>query len=135
MPELADLDLTAILVATVAGFVLGGLWYSPVVLGSAWLRALGKQTDELGNPSAAMSATFISCLLSAFVMALAVATADASSALSGALVGLVLGVGLVAAAMLSDHLFGGGSLALFCIQAGYRVAQLVLMGALLGAFA
>ena len=135
MPELADLDPTAILVATVASFVLGGLWYSPVVLGRAWLRALGKQPDELGNPGAAMTASFISCLLSACVVAFAVAAAGANSALSGALVGLVLGVGLVAAAMLSDHLFSGSSLALFCIQAGYRVAHLALMGAILGAFA
>jgi hypothetical protein len=41
MENLNRLNLWAILAATVAAFVLGGLWYSPLLFGRAWVRANG----------------------------------------------------------------------------------------------
>ena len=39
----------AILAATVAGMLLGALWYSPLLFGKAWMRALGKTEAEVGT--------------------------------------------------------------------------------------
>ena len=46
MLDFAGLNWWAILVATVAAFVLGYVWYGPV-FGKAWLVALGKTEDEI----------------------------------------------------------------------------------------
>ena len=50
MLELTGLNWLAILVATLVGFALGGIWYGPV-FGDAWLAALGKTADQI-QPSA-----------------------------------------------------------------------------------
>ena len=44
---MADLNLWAVLVAAVSGFVLGGLWYSPVLFGRAWQREAGLSDEQL----------------------------------------------------------------------------------------
>jgi hypothetical protein len=43
---LADLKWPAIVVATIAYFALGAVWYSPPVFGKAWMRVSGIQTPE-----------------------------------------------------------------------------------------
>ena len=48
MLEFSDLNVWAILVATIVAFALGGLWYGPL-FGSAWLSAIGKTADEIAN--------------------------------------------------------------------------------------
>ncbi|HEY0431663.1 MAG TPA: DUF1761 domain-containing protein, partial [Pyrinomonadaceae bacterium] len=34
-----SLNYLAVLVAAISTFVLGGLWYSPLLFGKAWMRA------------------------------------------------------------------------------------------------
>ena len=36
-----SLSVTAIIVAAVAGMAIGALWYSPILFGNAWLKAIG----------------------------------------------------------------------------------------------
>jgi hypothetical protein len=42
-----------VLAATVAAFVIGGLWYSPALFGKAWMRANGFSEQDLGKGSQA----------------------------------------------------------------------------------
>ena len=51
---------------------------------------------------------------------------------AGIRVAMICGVGLVATAMLSDSLFCGWGWKLYFIQSGYRLAYLVVMGAIIG---
>jgi CBS domain containing-hemolysin-like protein len=44
----------AILVAGAAYFILGALWYSPVIFGKAWTQAVGKSKEELQKGSSAL---------------------------------------------------------------------------------
>jgi len=46
MLEFTDLNWWAVLLATVLGFALGGLWYGPL-FGKAWLAAMGKSAESL----------------------------------------------------------------------------------------
>ena len=41
-----NLNIWAILVSAVSAFVIGGLWYSPLLFGAAWKRANGFATNE-----------------------------------------------------------------------------------------
>jgi hypothetical protein len=42
-----QLNFLAILVAAVAAFVLGALWYSPVLFAKQWMKAHGYTPDKL----------------------------------------------------------------------------------------
>src|SRR4051812_47000535 len=44
MPEISWL---AVVVGAVASFLLGGLWYSPVLFGKAWQRETGLTDEQL----------------------------------------------------------------------------------------
>jgi len=54
MLEFTGLNWLAILVATVAGFALGGIWYGPL-FGDTWLAALGKTATRALSGNFTMS--------------------------------------------------------------------------------
>ena len=125
------LNWWAILVATIAGFLLGGIWYGPL-FGKAWLRAIGKREEDLGSPAIPMTLSFVTAFATALLMALLMnALPTIKTVFDGALLGLYIGVGFIAAAMASDYAFCRWPTQLFFIQAGYRVAYSVIMGAIL----
>ncbi len=132
MLDMVSLNWIAVAVAAVIGMALGALWYSPVLFGNAWLKALGKTEEELSSPGPAMAGGLFASAASAVTMALLIAAAGVTGYAAGAGFGLLCGLGLVATAFLSDSLFCGWGWPLFLIQAGYRVTYLVLMGAVLG---
>lgn len=132
MPTLAEFQFPPVLAAAVAGMVLGALWYSPLLFGNAWMRALGKTTGDLGPAGPAMAGSMAACLVTAVVVEFFVVATGAYTPAAGAGVGALLGVGILATGMLSDSLFSGWGWRLYFIQAGYRVCYLVVMGALCG---
>ena len=133
MLEFADLNWWAILAATALGFALGGLWYGPL-FGSAWLAAMGKQAEELEPSPTPFVVSFFTALLTAMVLAALIGALGVTDWFGGLLLGLITGLGFIATAMASDTAFCGWGIKLFVIQAGYRVAYSVLMGAVLGAW-
>lgn len=124
------LNWWSILVATVAGFVLGGIWYGPL-FGRAWMQAIGKTADELKPSPTPFIVSFFTAAITAIVLALLIGGLGVVRVIDGAVLGLVVGIGFIATAMASDAAFGHGSVVLLLIQAGYRVAYSVLMGAIL----
>ncbi len=133
MLDFSGLNWLAILVATVAAFLLGGLWYGPV-FGKAWLRAVGKKEEDLGNPTTPMVLSFFTSATTSIVLAGVLSLMAAPDILDGLVLGLLVGVGFIAAGMASDYAFCGWPRALFFIQAGNRVTYSVIMGTILAAW-
>ena len=132
MIDFGSIEMGAILLSTVVGAALGALWYSPVLLGPAWMAALGKTEDQLGPQGPAIAGSVVSCLVAAFCIDTLVASAGVVGLGAGAGLGALVGFGIVAMAMLSDSLFSGWGWNLYVIQMGYRALYLVLMGAISG---
>ncbi|MCB1686416.1 MAG: DUF1761 domain-containing protein [Pseudomonadales bacterium] len=130
MPDLMDLNVWAIGVSTLAGFVLGGLWYGPL-FGAAWLAAIGKTEDELTPSATPFVVSFFTALLTALVLAGLINALGINSLSGGVVLGLITGVGFIATAMASDTAFCGWGMRLFLIQSGYRVSYSVIMGGIL----
>ncbi len=131
---LEGMNVLALGVAALSGMALGALWYSPLAFGPAWMAALGKQAEDLGSPLPAMAGSMLACLVSAAAIEVLFVMTGGAGLAAGATLGLLAGVGLVATAMLSDALFSDWGMRLYLIQAGYRVAYLVLMGMVVGAW-
>lgn len=139
---LASLNWMAILAATFAAFVAGGLWFGPKTLFPVWWRAMGRSADEQPGKGQNMGIVFGSTFAAALVQCITVAVvcqwvAQARpdfSAIDGAQVGLVLGAGLAAASSLSHRLFGGFGFAVWALEVGSDVLNLTIMGTILGAW-
>jgi Protein of unknown function (DUF1761) len=131
---LTSLRPLVVLVVSVAGFLLGALWYSPLLFVKAWLEET-KITPELaktaGHGKARFAAAFACTVVSTFTLAILVAANRTSSPLKGAELGLLVGAGLVAARQGVNALFELRSLRVYLIVSGHDVALCVLQGALL----
>jgi len=135
MIEMITFNYLAILTATVSSFVLGGLWYSPLMFGPAWMREQGFTEESLkakGNIGLIMGVSFLLELIMA--VNLAAFIGPKISLGFGAFAGAAAGFGWVALSFGVTYLFERRSLCLFFINAGYHGVALTLMGAILGAW-
>ena len=133
MLELGGLNWWAILLATVASFALGWLWYGPL-FGQAWLAALGKREEELAPSPTPFIISFATALVTCVVLAAIMHGLGIANVAGGLALGLVAGIGFIATSMASDSAFCGWGVKLWGIQAGYRVVYSVIMGGIIGAW-
>jgi len=125
----------AVLAAAVSAFVLGGLWYSPVMFGRAWMAANGLSNQDLRKGS--MGKIFAIAFVLALVMAanLAMFLAQPGTTASwGATAGFLAGFGWVALAIGMIALFERRSWKYVVINAGYMTVAFIVMGLILGAW-
>ena len=125
----------AVLAAAVSAFVLGGLWYSPVMFGRAWMAANGLSDQDLRKGS--MGKIFAIAFVLALVMAanLAMFLAQPGTTASwGAAAGFLAGFGWVALAIGMIALFERRSWKYVLINAGYMTVAFIVMGLILGAW-
>ena len=128
MPEF---NLWAVITAAVASFILGGLWYSPVLFGKAWQRETGLSDEQLagGNMALIFGLAFVLSLVAAFVFALFLGPRPPLALGLGA--GSSAGLCWVASSFGINYLFERKSLKLFFINGGYHTLQFTLIGLIL----
>lgn len=125
-----NINWLAVLLAALASFIVGGLWYS-VLFARVWQREAGVTDDQLKRGT---TQVFVGSFLLAVVMAVVLAAfIGGGGAAFGALAGLAAGAAWVAAALGVNYLFERRSLTLFAINAGYNIVTFSAMGAIIGA--
>lgn len=132
--EMSQLNYWAILVAALSTFLLGGLWYSPAVFGTAWMCENGFTEESMkgGNLVKIFGLTFLLALIAS--VNLAMFLGSEANATMGAFYGFLAGFGWVAMFIGTHYLFERKSLKLFLINAGYSVVALTIMGLIIGAW-
>ena len=138
---LAELNWLAIVVAWVAAFAAGAIWFGPKTFFPIWWRAMGKDPNNMevtGNMGAIFGGTAVAAFIEAVTVASVihfVALATPSFGLwDGAGVGLLLGIGLAAASSLSHRLFAGQGFKVWAIEVASDVVNLTIMGLIIGAW-
>ena len=127
----AKMNVWAVLVAAASSFLLGGLWYSPALFGSAWQREAGDTRErDAKHPARVFGLSLAFALLAAFVYALLVP--PAASITMAAVQGLAVGAGIVAASFGINYQFANRSTLLWLIDGGYHTVQFGLYGLVLG---
>ena len=127
-----------ILVAALVAFLIGALWYSPVLFAKAWVRANGYTPEKLAamqaNAGRAYAGSFVAFVVMASVLGLllhhlgADSTADSAAWGFHAWLGFALPIGFTA------NLYSDKPAAAFLIDAGYQLVYMTVMGAVLGAW-
>lgn len=119
----------AVLLAAVSSFMLGGLWYSPVLFGRAWNEQNGG-VQSAGHPAKVFGVSFLFSLLAAIAFAMLLGPAPELTRALG--MGLMVGFACVAASFGINYQFANRSFKLWLIDGGYHTAQFVLFGLVLG---
>jgi hypothetical protein len=130
--DLSKLNFLAILVAAATTFMLGGLWYSPILFARSWMREAG--LSEQQTKQANMGRVFGFAALASLVMAfnLAAFIGPKADLMFGLFAGLAAGLGWVAMSLGVIYLFEQRSLKLWLINSGYQILAYTIMGAILG---
>ncbi|HEX5182548.1 MAG TPA: DUF1761 domain-containing protein [Allosphingosinicella sp.] len=129
MPEI---NWLAVVAAAAASFLLGGLWYSPLLFARAWQSNAGLSEEALRRRSAALvfGGAFALSLLAAAVFALFLGPRPGLGFAVGA--GAAAGACWVAASFGINYLFEQRPFSLFAINGGYHTGQFILFGLVLG---
>ena len=130
---LGTLNWLAVVVSALAAFALGALWYGPL-FGKAWQTLSGVTDAEIQqrHPAKTYGTAFVLNLIAAFGMGMVMQLHPSPDLGSGFNVGLLIGIAFVATSFGINYLFAFRPLRLYLIDAGYMVALLAVMGAILG---
>jgi hypothetical protein len=134
MPSV-DINWLAVAVAAVVTFLIGGLWYSPILFGKLWTRLHGYTDQQLEamkqGAGKAYGLSFVAYLVMAGVMAVLVDWTGAAGAAEGACLGSTVWLGFAATIGLTATLFSNRSLGTWLLDAGYQLVYLVAQGIIL----
>lgn len=129
----------AVLVAAVASFLIGWIWYSDRVFGKEWRRLSGV-SDALHQQMASdkkmmrktMSIYFVSLLLMAFVLAQGVGLAGAYGVIGAVRLAFWTWLGFVVFGSIGSVLWERRPWKFYGINAGYALVTLIVSALILG---
>lgn len=127
-----NLNWLAITAAAVSAFILGSLWYSPLMFLDRWMKETGitKDSTKKTNMGKLFGLAFLLSFIASFFLAMFIG-ANAGAAF-GALAGFMAGLGWVFTFMGIIYLFESRTFAHFLINAMYSIVSLTIMGFIIG---
>jgi len=123
----------AVIVAASVNWVLGAIWFA--VFATPWLVGIGKSRADLmhrGSPALDYLLVFVSNLALAWALAWLIAVTGRPTMARGVGLAALLWLGFVGSTMATEHVFEGRSIQSLAITAGYPLAGMLIMGAILG---
>jgi uncharacterized protein DUF1761 len=129
---LAQINWLAVIVAALAPFAIGSLWYGPLFV-KPWMALTGIKRDTPGQNSMALTfgAAAVLNLVVAASLAMFIGGGDWSF---GLFAGFMAGFAFVAMAFGVTYLFESRPFKLWLINAGYQTVVFSVMGVILGAW-
>ena len=125
-----DVNWIAVVAAAVTGFVVGGIWYGPI-MGKKWMGAVGLTEDQIkeGNMGMIYGGAFAFSLLASWTLAHTFATyAMDLSVMVKILTAFGVALGFIVPAIGTNYLFSQKSKSLFFIDATYWLLFYIAMG-------
>jgi hypothetical protein len=134
--QFAGLNLLAIVLAAVASFMFGWLWYG-VLFSKAWLAAIGKSEEDAkreGPSPVPFAIAFIALVVMAWVLAGIVGHLGPGQVTfkNGVISAAFVWLGFVATTLVVNNTFQGAKRSLTLIDGGHWLGVLLLQGAIIG---
>lgn len=132
------INYLAVLVAGLVIFLLGGVWYSPVLFAKKWVALQGRTMEQMKADSANANmpvmylTALISGLVTAWVLAMLFANTGRAGWMAGAHLGFWAWLGFAAPTSYATALFSMKPKQLWLIDTLYNLLAFVIAGAILG---
>jgi len=126
----SELNIWAILVASVMNMLIGALWYSKPLFGTQWMNYLGFKDNEPNSSPWTLVIVYVLGLIIAILMAMFLQGAEGAK--EGILYGAVIGLGIVIPTILTHYLMEQRKAGFMFIIAGHELLLFLVYGALLG---
>ena len=136
----SGLNYVGVLVAILASFISGAIWFGPKTFYPVWMKARGNKSGVLENPKPVVlfGGTFVAICIQTLTLGMIITSLQAHnpniSIVDGAVIGLALGLGVGAFASLSHRLFGGEGFKVWVIETANDVINMTIAGAIIAFF-
>jgi Protein of unknown function (DUF1761) len=135
--EFGGLNHLAIVLAAVASFIFGGLWYG--MLAKPWMAAANIDPEEMqATTGAATAMPYVIAFVAQLVMALVLAGLighlgpGQTTLENGVVSAVIVWAGFVVTTLLVNHSFQGAKKELTLIDGGHWLGVLLIQGAIIG---
>ncbi|MEM7780020.1 MAG: DUF1761 domain-containing protein [Pseudomonadota bacterium] len=131
--DLLDVNWIGVVGAALCGFVVGGIWYGPV-MGKKWMGAVGLTEEQIkeGSMGLIYGGAFAFSLLASWTLAHTFHSYEVNGVELSVLVKVVtalgIALGFIIPALGTNYLFSQKGKALFFIDAGYWLLFYTAMG-------
>jgi Protein of unknown function (DUF1761) len=130
------LNWVAILVAAIASFIFEALWYSLFM--KEWLAGIGRTMEWLVasgmNPAVQYAVAILCAIIAAAVLSICIQASGEQTFRRGILCGAIIWLGFIATSWATEYIFEVRSLQIYAINAGFWLFDLMLIGAIVGAW-
>jgi hypothetical protein len=130
------INYAAVAVSALLYWLLGGLWYSPLLFGGKFIELMRWSPEQVARiaaegAGAQLALAFVGSLVAAYVLAHVVRYTSAEKAADGAKTGLRLWLGFIVTTNLNTVFFEFRPVGLYLINIGYHLVAFLAMGAML----
>jgi len=127
-----QINLIGAVLAGLAAFVLGGLWYSPALFGKSWMEAADLSEDQVKSASVLKMVLVTAPLSIISALVFAAFLGKEIDVVFGSAAGVAAGAFWVSGSFAINYVFEQKPLKLFWINSGYHTLQFTLYGAIIG---
>jgi len=135
---MVHVNYLAVLVATVVVFVLGWLWYSPLLFFKPWMRARGMDPDAAmagaKMPAGKLVIELIRCFVLAYIIAIFLSGRGVSGWMGAAHFGLLLWIGFPVVLLTGSVIWDNVPTKVAAIHAGDWLVKLLVIPTILSAW-
>ena len=131
--DISTLNWLAVIVAALSNFLIGGLWYSPLLFGKIWMKENNITEEDLkkGNMVKIFGFTFLFSIIMAFNLGMFLN--DVKTTVTwGAIAGFLAGFGWVTMSLFIIGQFERKSTKYMLIHGGYITLSFIIMGLIIG---
>ena len=132
-----QVNYLAVLVASVASFIFGWAWYSPILFGNLWMKLNNISKRDMKKPSSGgmakmMIVAFITTLITACVLSSVLNAFAVTSLTSAIYTSFLIWLGFLACTtLIGSVLWDNKPLSLFFLNGMYWLVNLELIGIIL----
>jgi hypothetical protein len=126
----------AVIVATLVHYILGGLWYSPLLFGNKFLQIVNWSPEKLAQMESQshvkeLVIAFVTSLVLVYILAHFVQYTKATTAMAGIQTAFWLWLGFIATTQLPTVIFEQRPLGLYLLNIAYQFVGCALAGVIL----
>lgn len=134
---LGDLNWLAVIIAAVAYYALGAIWYARQTFGSIWMDSIGWKPDPESGPqmsTANLVLPILAFLVTAIALDMLAASTGTDTLAEGIVLGLVAGVGVATMITLVTAAYDPISpkpMTWFFVTGGYHLVGILIASAII----
>lgn len=124
-------EIIPVIIATIIAYVIGMLWYSPILFGKQWLKLSKINPKGMKMGAGTLLGGLIVTFIFTFILAIVISWSNPINFIDGAIVGFIVWIGFIATLMFNMVLYQKKPMALYLIDVLHYLVILVINGGIL----